>query len=90
MLRGGAPCGCCAQRFENLSNLRAFFLAEIAKLPRMAMAYAEFARGVRPLSLEAEDEETVTPEQTLAGAGIDSGHQAAYQRRTWSLLAGRA
>jgi len=86
MLHGGAPCGCCAERLEHLSEARALCLVEIAKLPSMVVTYSEFVRGVRP-PLEAED--TVTPEQTLAEAGISSNRQAKYQRRMSSLLAGR-
>jgi hypothetical protein len=32
----------------------------------------------------------ITPEQTLAAAGIDEPHQAAYQRKMSALLAGRS
>ena len=32
----------------------------------------------------------ITPEETLAAAGIDSARQAAYQRKMSALLAGRA
>jgi hypothetical protein len=37
----------------------------------------------------ARDEMTVTPEDTLRGAGISNRRQSRYQRRMSSLLAGR-
>jgi hypothetical protein len=51
----------------------------------MVVTYSQFVRGVRP----PLDEDTVTPEQTLAEAGISSDRQARYQWRMSSLLAGR-
>jgi hypothetical protein len=44
----------------------------------------------RPILRTAAAEPPTTPEDTLRAAGVSSRHQARYQRRILSLLAGRS
>lgn len=92
-MRGdGAPCAGCARGLERLSENRDVYLEEIAKLPAMAVPYAAYVRGVRPTASPGlgahttEDGDTITPEQTLAAAGISDQRQSEYQRKMSTLL----
>lgn len=89
IVRGGPPCSACAGRLERARENRDEYLAEIAKLPKMVVTYAEFVRRGPTIRLP-EEEDTVTPEDTLAEAGISNERQEKYQRRMSSLLAARS
>jgi hypothetical protein len=51
---------------------------------------AEQSSGQRSVAQTGWTTEPITPEQTLAAAGIDDARQAEYQRKMSALLAGRS